>query len=174
MCEETADDIYRAGKIKPVSAYVAGMSASACYWMISNASAGITATPSAEIGSVGVRTASISIRGALQKAGIRAENYVSKISPYKAEGSELEDPSDEMRAAIQADLDHIADKFVRSIVRGRGVSAAKVKSDFGRGRVLFSQVALAAQMIGRDIAQSSRRCVNNDVCPSRRASRSIG
>ena len=51
---ETAEVIRRLARVKPVHAVVEGTSASAAYWLTSQAS-DITIAPSAEVGSVGVR-----------------------------------------------------------------------------------------------------------------------
>ena len=50
---ELADEIARAGKIKPVTAIADGLAASAAYWLGSQATR-FVATPSGELGSIGV------------------------------------------------------------------------------------------------------------------------
>ena len=64
-------------------------------------------------------------------------------SPYKRPNPETA----EGRAVIQKQLDAISGLFVEAIARGRGTSAERVKSDFGRGMSFIAQDALSRGMI---------------------------
>ncbi len=66
---ETAAVLAAVAKIKPMSAVVEGVAASAAYWLTSQAS-DITLTPSGEVGSVGVRMMHVDQSRALDDAGI--------------------------------------------------------------------------------------------------------
>jgi signal peptide peptidase SppA len=145
-CEETATDIVGASRKKPVSAFVDGLCGSAAFWLASGASH-VTASPSSEIGSVGVYALHVSMAGALEQAGIAPQYITSKVSPFKTEGNSFESLAPDAKARIQRDVDAIAAKFVGAVARGRGVSVETVRADFGKGRMLFAADAKAAKMI---------------------------
>ena len=50
---------------------------------------------------------------------------------------------------IQSDIDAYYRMFIVAVARGRGVSVANVKSDFGGGRMLLANKAKAAGMVDR-------------------------
>jgi ClpP class serine protease len=55
--------------------------------------------------------------------------------------------TDEARAALQARSDAYYEQFVNDVAKGRGASAATVKSDYGEGSVLLAGDALKAGMV---------------------------
>ena len=69
---------------KPVYAFSSGLMCSAAYWIASQARA-IYATPSAQVGSIGVVQAVIDNTAALDMAGIKVE--VFSVGKYKAMGA---------------------------------------------------------------------------------------
>lgn len=145
-CEEVTEDVRRAGRIKPVIAYVDGLDASAAYWITSAANS-IVATPSGEIGSIGVFQLHADYSKMLDSEGIVPTFIKSKISPFKTEANPYEPLGDEAKAALQRDVDIIAGRFVSAVAKGRGVGVEKVRADFGKGRVLFANDAQRAGMI---------------------------
>jgi signal peptide peptidase SppA len=147
-CEELAADIAAAAKVKPIAAFIDGLAASAGYWLASQAPQ-MTMTPSGEVGSIGVLLLHTDISGALSAAGVRPTFIVSKASPHKVEGNSFEPLSAAARAHRQLEVDEIADRFIGAVARGRGVSGARVRSDFGKGRTLMAGAAQAAGMIDR-------------------------
>jgi len=125
---------------KPVVTYVAGMAASAAYW-IAAASQAIIADRSAELGSIGVRVA-VSKQIEADTAGEMTFDIVSSGAPLK-----LPDPeTDEGIAALKTELDDLEDLFVSSVAAGRGVDADAVRADFGRGGIMIAGKAVAAGM----------------------------
>jgi ClpP class serine protease len=69
---------------KPVYAFSSGLMASAAYWIASQARA-IYATPSAQVGSIGVVQAVVDRSAAINAAGIKVE--VFSVGKYKAMGA---------------------------------------------------------------------------------------
>ncbi len=145
---ETAGVIAAAAKVKPVHAIVEGASASAAYWLTSQASS-ITVTPSGEVGSVGVRMMHVDLSKALENEGIKitelsAGNYKTEWSPYQPL---TEDAQANMNARIQANYRD----FVAAVSGGRGTraTAAIKRANFGQGRMLSATDALAAGMVDR-------------------------
>lgn len=125
---------------KPVVTYVAGMAASAAYW-IAAASEVIIADRSAELGSIGVRVA-VSKQLEPDQSGEFTFDIVSSGAPLKVPDPE----TPEGVAALKIELDDIEDLFVGSVAAGRGVDAGTVRADFGRGGIMIAGKAVAAGM----------------------------
>ncbi len=142
--QEAADAVKAATKVKPVYAIADTLSASAGYWIMSQASQ-FWATPSAEVGSIGAMGLHVSIAKALEDAGIKAT--IVKSSKFKAERSPLGELSPEAQSYLQSSVDEAHSAFVKAVAEGRKVSRDKVANDFGQGRVMSAPAALKAGMI---------------------------
>jgi ClpP class serine protease len=145
---EFADMIFRArGKKKPILSYVSGCGLSAAYW-IASAADQVVACDTAELGSVGVVSVWTDTRKRDEDAGVRRYEIVSSLSPNKRP-----DPAtDAGKVKILKTVDNLAAVMITAIARNRGVSAGKVKKDFGQGDILIGGAAIAAGMadaIGR-------------------------
>jgi signal peptide peptidase SppA len=142
--DELATKIRAARSTKPVVGIADSMAASAGYYLLSQCSEAYC-TPGGQVGSIGVYAAHEFIGKALDEAGIKIE--LISAGKYKVEGNPFEPLGDEARAEMQAMVDRYYAAFVSAVAKGRGVSADKVRSDFGQGRVLSAQDALAAGMV---------------------------
>jgi ClpP class serine protease len=147
-CQECAEDIARAARVKPVSAFIDGISASAAYWITSQASQ-ITATPSAEIGSIGVYSIHTDMAGALAAEGIIPTIIQSRASPYKTEGNIFGPLTADAKENVQREVDTIASRFIGAVAKARMVSIGDVEKNYGRGRTLFANDAKRAGMVDR-------------------------
>mgnify|MGYP001809548676 CR=1 FL=1 len=128
---------------KPVTAFVTGEAASLAYWLASQAGE-IVAERAAAVGSIGIITKSTRQVGPDQSGSV-VDVLVSSGAPQKRPDL----GTDEGRAAVQAYLDAAEDVFVSDVAKGRGVSPATVRSQFGRGGMLVAADALKAGMIDR-------------------------
>lgn len=146
--QEAADAIFAARKGANIVAMVNPLSASAAYWIASQAQE-IVAVPSADIGSVGVFMMHTDCSKMMEEAGVKPTFIFAKDSPYKVEGNMYEPLGEEAKAYYQSEVDVIMAMFVKSIARGRGVPSSKVLSDFGQGRTMSAPDAKAAGMIDR-------------------------
>jgi capsid assembly protease len=144
---ETANAIAAAGKKKLVVAHVES-AGSAAYWLASAANE-IVLTPSGDVGSIGVFALHADMSRALDQAGITPTFVVSKASPYKVEANPYEPLGADAKASVQRDVDHIAGQFIAAVARGRRITIAKVKSEYGQGRMLNATDALRAGMVDR-------------------------
>ena len=138
---EAADGIRMAEK--PVTAFVAGMGASAAYWLASQAKE-IVLDRSASVGSIGV-VATVTRQEGPDQNGRRAYEIVSSGAPMKRPDVSTE----EGRAAIQEDVDAIEEVFVADVAAGRKVSSERVRRDFGQGAMVSAARAVAAGMADR-------------------------
>ena len=128
---------------KPITSFVTGTGASAAYWLASQAGE-IVLDRSGRVGSIG-GVASMSQQESADANGRRSYEIVSSGAPKKRP-----DPStEEGRAAIQSEIDAIEDVFVADVAAGRGVSAARVRADFGQGAMVDAAAAVAVGMADR-------------------------
>ncbi len=123
---ELAQQIWTAGGVKPIEAYVGGAACSAAYWLAS-AARRVTVSPTSELGSIGVVLAyqvpnSESARG-------KTYQFVSSQSPHKRP-----DPTSEAgKGKLQTRVDRVAAEFVGAVATYRGVSVEHVLEKFGQG-----------------------------------------
>jgi ClpP class serine protease len=137
---EFADQVHaaREKKTKPIFSYVPDMAASAAYW-IASAADQIVVNDNAELGSIGVV---ITARKARDNGGIEV---VSSQSPNKRLAPETEAG----RASLQKAADAHAEVFISRVARNRGIEAAKVASDYGKGGMFVGQAAVDAGLADR-------------------------
>lgn len=141
---ELAQMIFDARGQKPITAYIGGSGASAAYW-IASAADKIVADPTAIVGSIGVVMSYLDTAERDAKSGTRVIEVVSSQSPDKR----TPPTTDEGRAKVQTIVDALADVFVGSVARNRGVTTQAVLNDFGRGGVMVGDAAKRAGMVDR-------------------------
>ena len=141
---ELANSIYAARHIKPITAYVSSLGASAAYWLASSADE-IVIDATAAVGSIGVISTLIDDTERKAKAGISEITIVSSHSPNK----HFDATTEPGKAAIQSLVDSIADVFIADVARNRGVSAETVISDFGQGGLLVGKEAVKVGLADR-------------------------
>lgn len=146
MLPETAAEIRAAAKKKPVVAVANTMADSAAYWLASQATE-IVASPSAEVGSVGIIAQHTDLSGAEEKAGIKTTLITAGAN--KGELSPYQPLSEDALANVQHRVDQMYGMFVRDVARGRGIDTQAVQDRFGQGRAVSAQDALAAGMVDR-------------------------
>jgi signal peptide peptidase SppA len=145
---ETAAALASVAKVKPVTAMVHGMAASAAYWLVSQAN-NIHLTPSGEVGSVGVRMMHVDISKAMTDAGLN----VTEMSggAFKTEWSPFHPVTDEAKADMQAKLDAVHKDFLDAVSIGRGARASRKMREtrFGEGRMFTAPDALRHGLVDR-------------------------
>jgi signal peptide peptidase SppA len=143
---EFAREVLRARTIKPIIVQAHHLMASAAYWGLAGATE-IVASPSAMIGAIGVIGIHDDLTAAREKLGIHRE--VLSAGKYKAESAGGMPLSEAARAHAQHLIDGFFGRMVGDIAKGRGVTAAAVRSGYGEGRILNVEDALAAGLIDR-------------------------
>lgn len=129
---------------KPVTVHVTGQACSLGYWIASQAVGGISVDPTGIVGSLGVAMSTRYQEGPDQ-SGYRALDIASSNAPNKRPDLSTE----EGRAVMREVLDQIESVFFADVARGRGVTVATVKSDFGRGGLKTGAQAKEAGMVDR-------------------------
>jgi signal peptide peptidase SppA len=129
---ELADAVAALNRKKPVYAFSSGLMCSAAYWVASQARA-IYATPSAQVGSIGVVQAVIDNSAALDKAGIKVE--VFSVGKYKAMGAPGTPLTDDQRELISTNLAEIAGEFHAAVLaKGRAIPAEAMEGQTFSGK----------------------------------------
>ena len=144
MVPEAAAAMRAARQRKPVVVAVAGLNASAVYWITAGGSR-MTATPSASVGAVGVFCVRPSIVRQLDQEGI--DVAVFSAGKYKTEGLEVVPLTNAERSATQARVDEAYQQFVADVAAGRLVPGARVRDSFGQGRIVSAAEGLRLGMI---------------------------
>jgi ClpP class serine protease len=118
---EAGDAIFEARQSKPVIAVASPFTFSAAHWLATQASA-FYASPSAEVGSVGVRSGHVDNRASRTRSGMKTTLIAS--DPDKIAGHPYAPLSDEDRATIEEGVAENNEAFVAAIARGRGIARA--------------------------------------------------
>lgn len=139
--QELADKMMGHRGKKPMIAQVNSTAGSAAYWIIANCDE-IVVPPSGEVGSVGVYCLHGDVSGANEQKGVKYTFIKATDSPYKVEGNPYEPLAGEALAYRQAQTDSYMRDFHSGIARGRGTTVARVKADFGKGRMMRAQDAV--------------------------------
>lgn len=141
-CAELANMIFAARGKKPIIAYASGDAASGAYW-IASAADSVVASETSGLGSIGVVAV---YRGAKpDKNAPTTIEIVSSQSPFKR----LNPETDEGRAKLQTRIDAMAEVFVTTLARNRGIEAAQVLEQFGGGDILIGAHAVNAGLADR-------------------------
>ena len=123
---------------KPVFAFTDSQMCSGAYWLASQCRS-IIATPSADIGSIGVYCALVDESRALEMEGIKV-NAVS-AGGFKLAGAPFKPLTDDERAMFQAGVDKIYSRFTSAVTTKRAVDIQAVQA-----KVLDGEEAVAAHL----------------------------
>ncbi len=127
---EAADAIRAAAKVKPVTAVVNGMAASAAYALASAASQ-IIVTPTGLAGSIGVVMLHADYSGFLEKKGVKPTLIFA--GAHKVDGNPFEPLPDGVRQDLQTEVNDFYALFVKTVTSGRaGMTAAMVRGTEAR------------------------------------------
>jgi signal peptide peptidase SppA len=158
---ETAALIREARKVKPITAHINTMAASAAYYLASQAS-DVIITPSGEAGSIGVWTMHQNISKMLEDSGI--DITLIFAGSHKIDGHPFGPLTEDVHESMQADVDAFMQMFIDDVAHGRGVSASVVRKTFGDGKLLLAKEALAVGMV--DSIQSFAGAAGNSKARS--------
>jgi signal peptide peptidase SppA len=141
---ETFLAIRELAAVKPVTAVVSALAASAGYWLAA-AAPRIVCTPSGDAGSIGVygvhqdRTAYWQAKGVL--------HTVIAAGAHKTDGLELVALTDESRSRMQRICDAKYTQFIGDVAVGRRTTPDAVRAGYGEGGVLCAEDALTARLV---------------------------
>jgi len=141
---ETSRRIRAASIIKPVTAVVNSMAASAAYGLISGATQ-IVATESSELGSIGVLLVHFDRSKAMEERGVKAT--IIHAGDRKVDGHPFGPLEGDALAALESRVGKIMDQFVGLISEHRGVDAQSIR-DLQAG-ILTADEAVGAGLADR-------------------------
>ncbi|MCA0025481.1 MULTISPECIES: S49 family peptidase [unclassified Mesorhizobium] len=144
--DELAAEIRAARGVKPIIAQVDSLSASASYYLASQADE-IVVTPGGEAGSIGVYSVHQDISKMLENEGVKPTLIKAKNGIYKAETANIHPLSEEAHDYLQQRVDVAETAFISAVAAGRRVSQASVRDNFGKGRMFG-----AAELVKRGMA----------------------
>lgn len=126
---ELCEMIYEARGVKPIIAVVDARALSGGY-SIASAAEKIYATPSADIGSIGVVMTHMSYEKMMDEIGIEVTFVFA--GDHKVDGNPYENLSDDVKAALQASVERSYEQFVSLVARNRGIDADAVRATQAR------------------------------------------
>ncbi len=129
-CFDLADFIRSIRDEKPVWAHATDMACSAAYAIASQASV-LTATQTAQVGSIGVVCMHTDVSAAADKAGVKIT--LIHAGAHKVDGNSFSALPPEVLADIQAEIDNVYDLFATKVNLGRpGLSVDAIKATEAR------------------------------------------
>lgn len=126
---ELSDMIYAARGKKPMIAVVDSRALSGGYSLASSVGR-IVATPSADIGSIGVVMMHMSLQQAMENFGVKVTFIYA--GEHKVDGNPFEDLPKDVKAALQESVAASYEKFVALVARNRAIDAGVVRKTEAR------------------------------------------
>lgn len=146
LVTETASDVYKARGSKPIVAVANTTTASAAYWIASQADS-VVSTPSGMVGSIGVFTVHEDYSKMEAMMGIKTT--LISAGDHKTDGNPYQPLSKSALASIQDEVDQLYDMFTAQVAEGRGISQKVVKAGYGNGKCLLAGRAFQLGMVDR-------------------------
>lgn len=146
--EEAGEVIYSYRDAKPNVGIITGMCASAALWL-STQFRELVACPSSDIGSIGVLMRHDDISAAAEMNGLKVTFITAPEGGYKEEGNPFEALSPECEEHYKGRCGEYYASFLKALSRGRGVKAATIDKDWGRGRMMGAKSALSLGIVDR-------------------------
>lgn len=143
----TADlgrEVVRARKSKPVFAFIEDLTASAAYWIASQADKVYANDKTALVGSIGTFVGLYDYSAAAAKDGIRP--VVIQAGKFKGAGFKGTEITDEQKAYWQGIVDSVQAEFTAAIASGRRLSVAAAEN-LVQGRVWMAAEAVDLKLI---------------------------
>lgn len=160
---ETAAVVREAASVKPVTAVVNGMAASAAYAIASGATEVVT-TETGVSGSIGVVLVHADYSRMLANEGVKPTLIFA--GAHKVDGNPFEPLSDTVRADLQAEVDAFYQGFLATVAKGRGKRMTAAMARKTEARTFVGEAAVAAGLADRlgsfesvfaDLSRASRR-----------------
>jgi len=139
--DDLANEVFAAGRAKPVVAFIEDMGASAAYYVASQAGR-VLANPSGHVGSIGTYAVVYDYSEEFKKAGVKA--HVIRAGRLKGAGVPGTEITAEQLAEWQRWIDQFYELFVAAVARGRGLNTEQAL-ELADGRM---HVGAAARKLG--------------------------
>ncbi len=136
-------ELDRAGRRKPVVAFLSNVAASGGYY-VATAARRIVSQPATLTGSIGVIAGKFNVHGLTERLGVHRE--ILGRGDAAAMASPFAPFSDEERRRIRAQMAEMYDRFVDRVASGRGLSREEVLA-VARGRVWTGRQAQQRRLV---------------------------
>jgi signal peptide peptidase SppA len=143
--EETANLIFKARKQKPVVAFASDMTASAAYWLGSQANT-FMGNSTAAVGSIGVYMVVVDSSEFAKKQGAKVIKVAT--GPFKGAGEPGTEVNQAQIDAFQVEVDDILEIFVKQVSRGRAMTRDAVRES-ADGRMFIGKDAVSKGLLDR-------------------------
>jgi len=142
---DTAYEVARAARLKPVSAFVSDLCVGSAYWLACMAR-DVVVNPTGILGGIGVMMVVRDTSESAAKAGVRV--VVVKAGAFKGAGVAGAEVTQSQIAEWERSVEALNSQFVRAVAKGRrlGVARAKALAD---GRVHIGRDAIALGLADR-------------------------
>ena len=144
--QEVADLLRQVRESLPVKAVVSNLGASAAYY-IGSAAGELIASPSAEVGSIGVYYVHGEAQTRNEAAGVTYT--VFRAGENKNLANAQEHLTDKARANVHERMTALYDQFVGSVASGRKTTVENVLANFGAGKLTLADRAVQVGMVDR-------------------------
>lgn len=122
---QLAEQIYQGRSVKPIHAMVNDLAASAAY-LIGSAATTLTISPTGQVGSIGVVLRHIDVSQAMERDGVKV-TFIH-AGAHKVDGNPYQPLPDEVRARLQADVDHYYGLFVDAVAKHRNLDPGAIRA----------------------------------------------
>ncbi len=140
-----ANLVFEARKSKTVLAHSSSIMTSAAMWIGSAASKVFISDDTVTTGSIGVLVTHFDVSGFEEKIGVKTTEITA--GKFKRIASSHAPLSDEGRAELQSQVDHIMDVFTRDVAKFRGVSTQDVLTNMSNGEIFIGRQGIDAGLL---------------------------
>lgn len=164
---DLADEVRRASKQKPVTAYIEDLCASAAYWVASQADE-VVSSPHAQIGSIGVYMIVNDESAAAEQAGIKT--HVISTAELKGAGAPGAPITDAQLSEWQRQIDAIHKDFRKAVMSARSMTQEEFDAvstggvwdaDTAKKLGLIDRVSSFGQLFGNSAKRSIAKITTN-------------
>lgn len=124
-CFEACDKMFALRDVKPTRAFAHEYAYSAAYATVSANSTEIVVSKTGGVGSIGVVTSHMNMKGMLDQIGI--EITFITFGKHKVDGNPYEALSPDAKERIQTRINQLGEVFVAQVARNRGLAASEVR-----------------------------------------------
>jgi signal peptide peptidase SppA len=140
---DLASEVGKAAAKKPVHAFIDDLTASAAYWVASQATKVFANNPTALVGSIGTFAVLYDYSKAAEQLGVKV--HVVKAGDFKGTGVPGTEITEEQIANIQRIVNALNTEFLNGVAKGRNLSLEKVQE------IADGRVHPAAEAIGKGL-----------------------
>lgn len=145
---DLATEVARANRRKPVVAFIEDLTASAAYWVASQASKVYANNTTALVGSIGTYAVLHDYSKAAEELGVKV--HVIRAGEFKGTGTPGTEITDAQLGEMQRIVDSLNAEFLNGVASGRGLTSERVQG------IADGRVHPAAEAVGLNLVDGIR------------------